>query len=1159
MSKIIMLNLYRCGSAEYSDTNLDTGNEAFFLTDYFDWIKVETDNSEKLTLHQCLGIKYEANSNLKGVSHQRYCLYTSNKGDETILDSNKELPILTIIQIFRNPDLYQVSDFADGQKANAGSWMQKITEYMNKQVSLKGDHIRWRLFPLLTAGDFALLIRSTTVHEAYDISTAIRSIEVSVTDFNKNIINRPAFYTYSICGVLSSDCTQWTRYLSKNDKIVIRIQYTSSFRERVPKENREIKRDLIKMGDHLFGRYDHQIFYSPEEFQELYPYILEYKSSSLKVNTDSKITYPRVQILVEMLENGYISHLNERLLLRYEQDQHLENIDGEKWEMNSRYPWKDLYNLNKAKIDAIKQKTDQLGEQLQGCYQSARNLKEYVRLLGRFGRIFYEINKHFELQINLANLLEQYECLVNSLQRYVDLYKSEKPKKYAGEIEEYLRYGIGALEIFTRYFRNVNLQTLQTPNFDLQTNMSVVKLLLAYSQFMKPYVKKRKDPYFLRKTLIPIIVPSMRTQDMSVSVLFDASYETEEDFSYLMVVFCPTFAFLCETCFLIPSVFHEISHQFRYEERKQRNQCIKEYILKQFIYLILLDLLDEPRYYDFKNASFLNEVTESVYKEFADFLQEMDEKCYFEYTNALRTELINFISVVKSKDVLIENSVEKYMEMTRESIIEYDEPLLSAVYDIDLQLQEIEKLAAESASKKDIPENYLDCASELIKDISNLKSVQEKQILLSLGKCLSGRNEEYYEELLSSIRSLQSDKSKERSDSEKIRRELFEKWNNTREKMEPKLAETIRHLLKQLHNVNTAYLQFIKNSSDYIGKTERNSELEKSVSPKLFYQAVFNRVCTSIRKELLKCMPEFIENRKNHLEWSEMAIPIEDLQFIIKKIRLLGDDGIRDQVKTIISKYSGETISNFVQWRVNLYGEVTSDLFMCSAMYLNCFGYLVVSAEMLNFRAEHRLAQLQRVFLVEQCLIQSKHPGLTKKVFREEILSRLIDELHRLNDGIQKAQYDDPEPKKVLAQMVGDLNMENVSASLDGIQDILLQCFVNPNDEKNPNASTKNWIIRIYCQIISIIQNLLQYELSSENTGDNTFLQDITSDEAYYSKGEKIREFIRENGDEDLCRSISDILNSPAKYFENKRSLLSQEIEYIFAKYEKSCKSIFEN
>lgn len=1151
-----MLNLYRCGSTEYSDTNLDTDNASFFLTDYFDWIKVETYDPEKVTLQQCLGIKYEANSKL-GVSHQRYCLYdVSNEDDKAILNANNELPILTIIQIFRNPDLYQVSDFADKQQADAGSWMQKITEYMNKLVPQNNDHIQWRLYPLLTAGDFALLIRSTTVHEAYDISTAIRSIEASVVDIDKNKINRPAFYTYSICGVLASGCTQWTQYLSENDKIVIRIQYSSSFRESVSERNIEIKRNLIEMGDHLFGRYDHQIFCSPKEFQELYPYILEYKFGNV---TNTEITIPKVQILAELLKNRYISHLNERLLLHYEQDKYLENINSEKWEMNSHCPWKDLYNLNKEKINSIKDKTDKLGEQLQACYQSARNLKEYVRLLGRFGRIFYEINKHYELQINLANLLEQYECLVNSLQSYIDLYKSEKPKKYAGEIEEYLRYGIGALEIFTRYFRNVNLQTLQTPNFDLQTNMSVVKLLLAYSQFMKPYVKKRNNPYFLRKTLIPIIVPSMRTQDMSVSVLFDASYRVEEDFSYLMVVFCPTFAFLCETCFLIPSVFHEISHQFRYEERKQRNRCIKEYILKEFIYLILLDILDEPRYYDFKNASFLNEVTENVYNEFTDFLQEMDEECYFEYTNALKTELVNFISAVKSKDVLIENSVKKYMEMTTESIIEYNEPLLSTVYQIDLLLQKIEKLPKEPVSEKSISEIYLDSASKLKMYISDLKRIQEAQIIASLDKCLLERKEKHFEKLRFFVNNLKSYTSKESDDFEKIGRELFEIWNNTYKEMDAKLAETIRHLLKQFHNVNTAYLQFVKNSSDYIRKSETKLELEKSVSQKLFYHAIFNRVCVSIRKELLKHMPEFIENRKNHLEWSEMTIPIENLQFIIKKIRLLGDDGIKELVRTIVSKYSGKEISDFVHWRVDLYGEVTSDLFMCSAMSLDCFGYLVVSAEMLNFKVEHRLAQLERVFLVEQCLIQAKHPELTKEVFREEILSRLIDELRLLNDGIQMAQHDNPEPKKILAQMIADLNMENVSASLDRIQDVLLQCFVSVKDSKDSNVSTKNWIIRIYCQIISIIQNLLQYELSSENTGDNTFFQDITSDEAYYSKREEIGRFIFENGDKNLCSSLSEILNSPATYFKDKKSLLSQEIEFIFEKYEKSCKSIFEN
>lgn len=77
MSEIRMINLYRCSSAENAEEDLPETAD-YFVTDYFDKITVDTLDIEAATLQECMGIKYDANQK-KGISHQRYCLYTMKK------------------------------------------------------------------------------------------------------------------------------------------------------------------------------------------------------------------------------------------------------------------------------------------------------------------------------------------------------------------------------------------------------------------------------------------------------------------------------------------------------------------------------------------------------------------------------------------------------------------------------------------------------------------------------------------------------------------------------------------------------------------------------------------------------------------------------------------------------------------------------------------------------------------------------------------------------------------------------------------------------------------------------------------------------------------------------------------------------------------------
>ena len=1247
MSEIRMINLYRCSSAENAEEDLPESAD-YFVTDYFDKITVDTLNMETATLQECMGIKYDANQK-KGISHQRYCLYSDAEEENGIWKLDNEYPILTITQVFINPDLYQAGSFLNKndieEAATTEAWMEKLSGYVDEIVEKKlkssegceGKRIQCGVYRLLTAGDFAVIVRCNHVHDAYDIVTAVRGIQALVHISGKEKQERrkeTAFYTYSICGMyhdvsektdgLETQMISWKKCLAAEDRIVVRIRYAQEFRKKLNERETEIKRELLCYGEHLFGRYDHQFFYTPDEFEAVYPYIRQFKRPAKVMPATGEQIDSKERLLINMMAKGYVSHVNERLLLYYEQDLFLSNENEPEWEMNCEFDWENLYQKNNEKIAEIKKRIiegpEGIGGKIIPFYQSERSLKEYIRLLGRLDRVFYEINKRQELRISLAHLLIQYETLVHSLEEYLNTIPIHEEKKYAENVEEALRYGISALEIFTRYMRNVNQQTLQTPNYDLQTNVSVVKLLLAYSQFLQTYVVKKAKPYNSSKTFHPIVVPSMRTKDMSVGVLFDRAFrgENQETSPFLMVIYCPTFAFLCETCFLIPAVFHEIAHQFRYEPRKDRNRWLKQSILKGYLYEILQNILNKDREYYFENIGF--QVVDKVYEEvFCKILDETSEPGLQEFKEDLIEALQCFASAIYDMGYTVKAAVDQYIEQTEGSIQEYSDDLLKTMENLNANLEIIKENSI--ATKK-----CFILQMEVKYDVKKLKTIQEKQIcseMLDELKMLKDADEtgEYRLEELMQILSdkrqperTRQDRSWQRdagispetiwNDNNAIPKEnkvlinqfldnqpsedmgiaLFEAWKRSGmdldiiEKQDVKKQKKngrirrIRHLLKQFHNVNFAYYKFndaVENIE--LQLADRRKQYE-DFEKKRKMQKNFSQMCKILKKELPDKLQEFAEKRNWDLEWKESEISIEKLQYLIKAIRLEDLEGKGSIIKAGFEVETKEEISAFVDQKIELYREVTSDLFMCAAMKLNMFGYLVVAAEILKFSGKELQTQLQRVFFVEQSLAMDDIDNDKEKFyanidvqkdnfhknFRKKLKENLAEELKKLNVGIQETRLKENNLKegilkKKLKNLITQLDTGNFENCLDEIQDILGECIVESSESF---SSTRNWTIRIYRQIIAIVRRLLQFESSWNAAGDREMLCDIVVS-GYDRKRKNGVDFLEDEVDEELRDGITEILNSPAAHFIKRKPLLQNEIDFIFKKYEKSCRRIF--
>lgn len=1135
MELATILSLYRCSSTE---KKMSENNISYFVTDYFDGIKVEF-LDEKATLTTCMGIKRDANEK-EGVSHQRYCLVGNEDSENDIFKVSSDLPVLTVIQIFINPDIYQADSFQEeNMEITCENCMKKVEQCIKAQCC-NTNGMKWKMYRLLSAGDFAIVIRSKTIHEAYDVSTLVRSIHMTVDGMSKGTV----FFSYSISGVFHKengaveviDEIEWEKYLEAKDEIHIRLEYSQSFRGRnFMAEDESYVNRFLQKGFRLWGRYDHWIAFTPQEFQMLYPYIREFKFGKLEI-TESDIVSAasdKVKCVLWMMKNGYIAYINERLFLKYDSDYFLTKCPVSQWELKCSSKWVTLYERNYQKITETKVHAINLEKRLERYYQSARNLKEYVRLLGRFCRILYEINQLQELRISAANLLLQLKAMIESVNGFLTFAEENgwEQKGIADYIEESLRRGIAALEIFMRYARNINLQTLQTQNYDLQTNVCMIKVLLAYSQFLQPFVgievQEPEKSYYLSRKMYPIIVPNMCVKDLSVSVLFNITYPEMEEKTVafdenrkLMVVYTPTFAFLCETCFLLPAVFHEIAHQFRYESREIRNDCLKRYVLKTLILSIVLEVLDDKHEYRFMDEYVVKNMVNEIYDLLDEKVSHPQIQRYGlkEYKMSFTYLLENFVNDVLYEEKKPRTVILRYLDRTKMNVLVFDHEILTALKKIEDDLN----LLDDSSGDK---ENILE---KLMQHLEELVHLQQQQILDKLMERYA-REKIACDSLIINMHEEKGDASESlRKKLKKNSKKLFEFYQKNEFKLGEDAKQEITDLLKKYHNVGTVY--------DYCQYSLDDGSFYKSFGN----QKIFSECCAACYQLMLEQLEEFQKDRDTALKWDTIALTSEELEAIIQRIKLEKQEGMKARICAVLARYGKGGMEELVDTQIELYREITSDLFMCAIMGLDSWGYLVVVAENFVFRKNTEHALYSRVYKVLECLIELNlgEEELNSKNFTAELTKILRKELQILVQKSKKVRGNDTD-YDVFAWGFSEMD-----------------AFLNEFEGVDMNT-TQAWIIRIYRQILYIMYNLSQIYVSKEEVGEEEIWNDISGEHSYIRKCDKLQKMLRNSFGGELCSDISKILNSPATYFENRKSLLYKEMQFVLKCYEENCRYIF--
>ena len=595
--EIRVMTLVRKAKLAQSGKILDKGmEERFFTTDYFDLL-IAKKYPLDMPFSQWMNEDITLTDYSQETAVQRYPLYFSKyiynkyengqnefkRGDP--FETGSAFKFLSVIQVYIAPEILKrlkdkmsVVWCASEDRAMLDLFLDDLYDAVECfRRSYQNQEFVYRIYYALSAGDFTIVIKSRTPELSFGISTYLRS---RISE------NKWAVYkTYTLLA-MEDDIGGWEdgsiRLLEKENigKFVLRGCYSWKYWAECPGSK------SIDGIDRLNGRYDISAELTEQEFAMLY-----HKFSGNDSDNDNAIEQVSntVKHLTDLMDKDHLSYVNERYLI------HGMEIKLGDADVVSKLVLEDkgdveLYNLNQDFIRKLRQKQGIMETEYVIIYREHKSLRHYFELLKRQIDFCSVLNEQSDTRIYASGMEQLLEAVLDSLGEYKDMYQEERESlsddessQLGGLIVEYLGKSVYSINTYMEYVRNNNLQSLQTPNYNIESDMGMEKVLIGYSEYLKEFVR-----FYVGKSacmsnnisFLPIVVPNICDSDITVEALFpddkifNLTKKTIKGSKKLLIINSPSMMELEDIPMAMAMLCHEIAHQFRYESREDRNKVL---------------------------------------------------------------------------------------------------------------------------------------------------------------------------------------------------------------------------------------------------------------------------------------------------------------------------------------------------------------------------------------------------------------------------------------------------------------------------------------------------------------------------------------------------------------------------------------------------------
>ena len=564
-------------------------------TDYFDIITTEDFNPKTEFVDITMSNRdWIGNTDIVAMhSYPVYCpleeinKYKKNKfyQDPFVKSPNDNMPFLSIVQVHITPDVMaRINNKVETSLGFIKLFEDDIHDIISKFAtntihSNQNTIFIYRVYRSLSVGDFIIAIRSNKAETSFEISsllrmrTTVNAIDSSntaklviyktytVLSFYHTVIettkrtdivnNKTNSYKMNDDNFFSLRCCLSNKYWSNKSDIDCKFQTIAN----------EITENIFKLN----GRYDISVSLSNAEFMHLAPLIAKLKgfvksdTSAIEQDIENwnpkKDGFNKVLYLGYMLKNQFFSHINERYLIHFDGSniKYINNTRSSISVDTMKNSKKYLNQINNELYQTLYTQFMQTYINLKRIKGYRKNTLYYMSLTKKLMHLCKTINGLSDTRIYSYILMKQLGYVFNGLNTYIDILRDSdlnySNNSILDNIEEYLRQSVHALDSYASYIRNNNLQSLQTPNYNLEGDFSIEKYLIAYSEWLSKIISQYNefantyDIGALQQRLVPVLEPDSLHNAISINVLFRMRNENEKikNLSRIMLVRCSTF------------------------------------------------------------------------------------------------------------------------------------------------------------------------------------------------------------------------------------------------------------------------------------------------------------------------------------------------------------------------------------------------------------------------------------------------------------------------------------------------------------------------------------------------------------------------------------------------------------------------------------------
>lgn len=594
------------------------GGSTFFMLDYFDLLCCKCLHGDDKVYRMFWNFHddYTKDDLNYKVAYKTLSIY-AEKSEESNdifrvddhLGTLSDKPFLGIIQINYVYDDRTAIDFGEA----LALCEKKIKEFLSENGFEQSEKLRYKIYRSSTSGDFCMVVRASMIQDIFNISVILNSIFVIQED------NKYEFDTYTNVGIecpvgSTGDALSFaeeTLQSNKDCRFVLRFTTDCDFAREINEKIAYMKIKTVEPAAGLFGRYDYMARLSMDEFAEIYQalcrtkiIVSEEKEPECNYSIDKK-QMSLTELLSWGIRSRRIKIINERALVELAENKlKLNAIPG----VEIKAADKDLgNNMGKAKDIHAKFGDDleKFRELRRFFFEESRPFNDINRALGEMISTYVPQGVENDSYVNWQLLISDLKVIFGYArawkESYIDLRDESVRRKKRLHFLQDMRAVIDAVNQYYKFLQNVNMHTWQSPLYEIQTQLDAEKMMIAYREFLYDYLKKYKR-YFMeqkeepndvqRPMFYPIVYPDLSIDQACAMVVSHEKRNLNDDYR-LLICRVPSFEYYGRVFNMIPWTLHEASHSVRVVPRKERNDYLFTFVMKDVFSQAMLCLINQ--------------------------------------------------------------------------------------------------------------------------------------------------------------------------------------------------------------------------------------------------------------------------------------------------------------------------------------------------------------------------------------------------------------------------------------------------------------------------------------------------------------------------------------------------------------------------------------